>query len=130
MRTNSFYWKSANTGNANNLKLFLHQLRSRTGNKTLVLILDNASSHHAKRINAFLKKYPEIKLYFLPPYSPEYNPTEQVWKWIKPLVHAARTITEGVEELIQRFRKIMRGWINNTLASPPKVGLGEWKSIL
>jgi transposase len=36
-----------------------------------------------------LKKYLErskIKLYFLPPYSPNLNPIERLWKWMKERV--------------------------------------------
>jgi len=66
----------------------------------------------------------------LPTYSPEYNPTEQVWTWIKPLVHAARAIEKGREEIITRFRKIMTAWINKRLANPPNIGIGAWRDLL
>jgi len=111
------------------LKSFLHQLRVHAAGKTLVLILDNASVHQAGATRAFVEKYPDVKTFFLPTYSPEYNPTEQVWKWIKPLVHAAKTIGGGIKELISRFRKILHAKINNRLAKPLKVGLGIWQSI-
>jgi len=110
-------------------RLFLHQLHVHAAGKTLVLILDNASVHQAKATRAFVEKYPDVKIFFLPTYSPEYNPTEQIWKWIKPLVHAAKTIGGGIKELISRFRKILHAKINNRLAKPPKIGVGIWKSI-
>ena len=42
----------------------------------------------------------EVK--FLPPAidSPEYNPAEQIWRWLKPLVHAAKTINGGIAGLV------------------------------
>lgn len=122
----AFYWKSSSKSNTDVFRLFLHQLRAHTVNKKLVLILDNASVHHARETMAFVQKYPDVKIFYLPTYSPEYNPTEQVWKWIKPLVHAAKTIGGGVNELISRFRKILHAKINNRLAKPLKVGLGIW----
>ena len=125
----AFYWKSSRKSDTTVFKAFLHQLRAHAGNKTLALVLDNASVHRAKAVNAFLNKYPDVKIFFLPTYSPEYNPTEQVWKWIKPLVHAAKTIGGGIKELLSRFRKILHARINNRLAKPLKVGLGIWKSI-
>jgi len=94
------------------------------------LILDNASIHKAKVIREFVEKYPEVKIFALPTYSPEYNPTEQVWKWIKPLVHAAKSIAGGIRELLSRFRKIMHAKINHRLVNPPNIGLGIWKAIL
>jgi transposase len=43
------------------------------------VILDNGAFHKAAR----LKVPPNIALLFLPPYSPELNPAEMVWRWIK-----------------------------------------------
>lgn len=94
------------------------------------MILDNASIHKAKVISEFVEKYPEVRIFALPTYSPEYNPTEQVWKWIKPLVQAAKSIAGGIGELLSRFRKIMHAKINHKLANPPNIGLGIWKTIL
>ena len=126
----SFYWKSAPQSNANVFRSFIHQLRAKFGDKKLAIVLDNASIHGCKFIKNFLLKYPEVKIFNLPTYSPEYNPTEQVWKWIKPLVHAAKTIEKGCEEIISRFRKIMAAWINKRLANPPNIGIGVWCDLL
>jgi len=101
----SFYWKSAPQSNANVFRGFIHQLRAKLGDKKLAIVLDNASIHGCKFIKIFLVKYPEGKIFNLPTYSPEYNPTEQVWKWIKPLVHAARTIEKGCVKLSRAFAK-------------------------
>ena len=81
-------------------------------------------------IRKFLEMNPKIKLFFLPPYSPEYNPTEQVWRWCKPLVHAAKTINGGIKELLSRFRKLQHARINKRLAKTFKVGIGAWKFLL
>jgi transposase len=58
-------------------------------------VLDNASIHSCKYIKKFIAKSPEVKVFNLPTCSPEYNSTEQVWKRIKPLVHAARKNEKG-----------------------------------
>jgi len=94
------------------------------------LILDNASIHHAKTIRKFTEHYTEVKFYHLAPYSPEYNPIEQVWRWLKPLVHAAKTINGGISELLSRLRKVMSAKINGRLATPLRVGLGIWGRLL
>jgi transposase len=45
------------------------------------IILDNSRYHHAKLLQPWLEKHSdEIQLDFLPPYSPELNPIERVWK--------------------------------------------------
>jgi len=104
-------------------------LLARSEGKTLAVILDNVSYHSSRRVRNFLAAHPNLKLFPLPTYSPEYNPTEQVWRWAKPLVHAARTINGGLGELLSRFRKLMHARINNRLASPLNVGIGAWRCI-
>jgi hypothetical protein len=44
-----------------------------------VMLLDNAKSHHAKA----LQIPPNVALLFLPPYAPELNPVERVWRAFK-----------------------------------------------
>ena len=61
---------------------FLKNLLSfRMPQKVIHLILDNSRYHHAKLLEPWLKKHKkEIILDFLPPYSPQLNPIERVWK--------------------------------------------------
>ncbi len=48
------------------------------------MILDNARIHHAKLLEPFLKKMEgRLKFIFLPPYSPQLNVVEGLWKWLK-----------------------------------------------
>ena len=47
------------------------------------MILDNAKYHHANLLKEFLDANPHIILEFLPPYSPELNTIERVWKIIR-----------------------------------------------
>ncbi len=52
----------------------------------LVLILDNASTHHSKKMKALrevLETEYSTSLYFIPAYSPELNRIEMVWKQMK-----------------------------------------------
>jgi len=58
------------------------------------------------------------------------NSIEQVWKWIKPFVYAAKTMEKGCKEIITRFHKIMTAWINKQLANPPNIGIGAWQNLL
>jgi len=62
---------------------YLEKLRSDT-NCPVFVIADNARYHHSKRVQAFLKeKHGDIMMAFLPAYSPELNPDEQVWNHAK-----------------------------------------------
>lgn len=46
-------------------------------NRKIYLILDNLKAHHSKKTAAWVESHSDkIKLFYLPPYSPEYNPDE------------------------------------------------------
>ena len=53
--------------------------------KTKILLQDNARIHHAKIVSEFAKEN-NIKLKFNPPYSPEFNPVEELFRKIKILL--------------------------------------------
>lgn len=50
--------------------------------KGTVIVMDNASFHSKKRLIS-LAQNAGCKLIFLPPYSPELNPIENFWAWLK-----------------------------------------------
>ena len=66
---------------------FMRKLQavSRTeGDRQVVAITDNAKYHHAKMHASWREeKSPGFVLDFLPPYSPELNPVERVWKRLR-----------------------------------------------
>ncbi|WP_240418716.1 IS630 family transposase [Paenibacillus periandrae] len=62
---------------------FLSDLLKAYPTGKIVMILDNSRIHHAAGLRAFLQEHPRLQLVFLPPYSPELNLMEGVWKWLK-----------------------------------------------
>ena len=75
--------------NAETFRLFLEKLllkaevgRKENGKKKkILLVLDNAKYHHAKILQPWLKEVSNVlELFFLPPYSPDLNPIEMLWK--------------------------------------------------
>ena len=50
--------------------------------KGTVIVMDNASFHSKKRL-LFAAQNAGYRLLFLPPYSPELNPIENFWAWLK-----------------------------------------------
>ena len=75
----------------------------------IILIVDNARAHHAKLVKEFLKEHEhKIELLYLPPYSPELNPIERFWKYMrKTVTHNTffKTFKEFLRALINFFRK-------------------------
>jgi len=73
--------------NSQTFQTFLSQLsrRKRRGKKMFVVV-DNARWHHAKALQPWLRQHREtLRLDFLPPYSPELNNIERVWKLTRRL---------------------------------------------
>ena len=67
---------------------FLRQLRQVSGRagRRVMLIIDNARYHHASLHRQWRKaQEPDFSLAFLPPYSPDLNPIERVWKLVRRL---------------------------------------------
>jgi putative transposase len=57
----------------------------------LVLVMDNASAHHAASMQAFLSLFEHrIRVLWLPTYSPDLNLIERFWKHLKLRITANR----------------------------------------
>lgn len=95
--------------NSDVVNSFLWKLSERFPNEQILLIGDNASYHK----NQGSEKYPlppNIQLLFQPPYSPELNPQENVWKIIKDefknlLCRTGEELWEIVDMVIALFRE-------------------------
>jgi transposase len=65
----------------------LQKCLDKYADKALITIyLDNASYHKCKEVKAFIAGQDKIKLAFLPPYSPNLNLIERLWKFAKEKV--------------------------------------------
>ena len=60
--------------------LFVNQLT-----KDTIVVIDNAPTHTSKKFKEQMKIWKEkgLIIFFLPPYSPQLNPIEQLWKFMK-----------------------------------------------
>jgi transposase len=65
--------------NTEMMNIFLEHLNKALAGRCCFLVLDQAGWHSSKG----LKIPPNIELIFLPPYSPELNPVERLWQWLK-----------------------------------------------
>lgn len=57
---------------------FLDYMAEQTAGRSVQLVLDNASWHRSAKLN-----WHHIQKQLLPPYSPDLNPIERLWMWIK-----------------------------------------------
>jgi len=90
---------------ASDMCAFLDAVRAANGERKVVIVLDNGRIHHSRTVVEHAARL-KITLVFLPPYSPQFNPIEFIWKTIKSrisgmfllhrehLVDAVRTLFE------------------------------------
>ena len=57
----------------------MDELSKSYNDKRILIIMDQAGWHKSK--NLILPK--NIQIEFLPPYSPELNPVEKLWQWLR-----------------------------------------------
>ena len=77
--------KAVERTNSETFVEFLKELRQEYGR--LVILLDNASYHRYRAVNEFVKSTcGEIKLDYLPPYTPQLNPIDIQWRVLKKML--------------------------------------------
>lgn len=78
---------------AESLIAFLKQLRKKYCDKPVTIVLDNARYQHCLAVKNFAASI-NIELLFLPPYSPNLNIIERLWKFTKKQILHARYYEE------------------------------------
>lgn len=91
--------------NTTNMNIFLKKIQTQFPQKHILLIMDRAGWHRSKELIVDEK----LKIELLPPYSPELNPVEKLWEWIKKeCVHnffykTLDDLSNAVSEVIQNL---------------------------
>jgi transposase len=74
-------------------------------------VLDNGAFHKAKA----LRWPPNVAPVFLPPYSPELNPMERVWRDLKDRL--ADSVVQTLDELSETVCRLIQGYSQTALQS-------------
>jgi len=93
------------------LNEYLKELSNRFKNEKIVLIMDNASFHKSKK----LKIPKNIKIEFIPPYSPELNPQERRFEDIKKFLK--NKVFKTLEELQNKVTDILFSYTKEQIKS-------------
>ena len=86
---------------------FIPELRAAEGlfSGKWTLMQDNAPAHTARMIKEYLSKEGVTMLEW-PPYSPDLNPIENIWNWIKKKVGICATVEEMEQKVLQAWNSI------------------------
>ena len=95
---------------------FLQGLYTDAG-KAIFVIVDNATYHRSAEVKQFIKAQKgKIRLFYLPSYSPELNPDEQVWNRAKNTVgricvenkaHMKKVVLKALRSLQKKKAKVI-----------------------
>ena len=83
------------------------------------IFLDNARYYKNQAVKNYLEGS-KIQLHFLPPYSPNLNPIERLWKWLKQ-----RVIYNTYYEYFDDFRQAVFGFLSSISSIDPLSILGQ-----
>jgi transposase len=100
--------------NAATFFTFMKQLRSVTaaGTRRVVVISDNAKYHHGRLHKEWRAQVSgTFDLEFLPPYSPDMNPIERVWKLTRRQATHNRYFPT-LEDTVNAVEQVFYGWNN------------------
>lgn len=100
--------------NAEAMSVFLKEVSSRHSEEIIFMFMDKAGWHRAKK----LKIPKNVRIYWLPPYSPQCNPVEHVWdeireKWFanrvfKSLNAVEDTLNESLSNLENQSERVQK----------------------
>lgn len=76
--------------------------------KPVFLIVDGHPVHRSSRVKTFVESTEgKLKLFYLPPYSPELNPDEQVWNQLKNH-RIGKMVLKSLEDMQDKVHSAMR----------------------
>ena len=92
---------------------FMQKVIDSNNGKKIYLIVDNLRVHHAKLVKAWIEEHKEkIAIFYLPPYSPEFNPDEYLNQDYKRNANK-NSIPANVKELRENTLNHMNALQNN-----------------
>lgn len=110
------------TVNADAILDFFKALEEEDRRGNIHVILDNASAHKNSKVVEYLKKS-RIQLHYLPPYSPNLNPIERLWKVFREMTLYNRyfptcwdffaDVRSFFADKVHRLRRILSKRIND-----------------
>lgn len=88
---------------------FLAQMLKHHPRRHLVVVMDQARPHTSKKTTAYIESQQRLHVFYLPKYSPDWNPDKKVWNHLKHhelKSHQAKTKDE-LKHLARRKRQSM-----------------------
>ena len=97
------------------MNIFLKELSEEFPDDMILLCCDGAAWHKSGKLHV-----PEnIRLFFIPPYTPEMNPIEQIWKQLRKMGfrnEVFATLEKVVDRLCDTIRALTKDMVHSITA--------------
>ena len=93
---------------------FLDQLLTHHPRRHLVVVMDQAPPHTSHKTKAFIAKQRRLHVFYLPPYSRDFNPDEAVWNHLKHQELKSHTATTK-----KALKRLARRKLRSMSKNPP-----------
>jgi transposase len=118
-QTGENFWLEFSHLDGQCFQTFLDNLAAEYPEHLNVVQLDNGKFHHSSQL-----KIPDnVLLVFQPPYSPELNPIERIWQYIKQ--ELSWELYDNLDEIKEKVRSFLEEFSSETIAS-----IAGWDYIL
>ena len=105
LRTGKLTGTWAPTKSGTHFISFLEALLADYPDQNVLLITDNGSFHHTKKVDAFLDEHrAKLEVKWLPPYCPDLNDIERTWRKLKAS-HASNFLFNSLDNLVANVQK-------------------------
>jgi transposase len=100
--------EESNWINAQSTIELFNKIEKEQPNGRIYLVLDNARYYRSQLIQDFVRDHPRIVLLFIPPYSPNLNVIERLWRFFKK-----KTLYNTYYEQFSHFRRSCLNYFKN-----------------
>lgn len=90
---------------------FFKQIMQSHKRRKIALVMDQAPCHVSKMVRDYEKSEKKLKIFYVPPYSPDLNPDEKVWRHLKNISlkdHHAQNKNQLTRVVLSALRKIQK----------------------
>ena len=82
----------------------------------LVVVMDQAPCHTSKKVKEYIDSKKRLHVFYLPSYSPQFNPDEKVWNHLKNI-----ELKNHQEQDLKGLKKLVRSKLKKISKSPEKI---------
>ena len=102
--------------NSDDIINFLDHILSHHPRRHLVIVMDQAPCHTSKKVKKYAESKKRLHIFYLPSYSPDFNPDEKVWNHLKNI-----ELKDHQKQNCNELKRLVRSKLKQMSASPETI---------